>query len=267
VTVAPRVELSSEVTGSGPPVVLVHAGVCDSRMWDPQWESFQPAHRVVRYDMRGFGSSPLGAGRYSHPGDLITLLEELRLGPSAFVGASLGGGVSLQVAVARPELISALVLVGSGVRGHDWSDYVTRAWADEEAALERGDLDAAVEGNLRAWVDGPDRSPEDVDPAVRRKVAQMQRRGLERWLPGAQEAEEEALVEDIGRRLGEISVPTLVLVGEHDVPDVQAIAKRLERAIPHARRVTIEGAGHLLSIEKPAEFDAVVLGFLAEVEA
>ncbi len=247
--------------------MLVHAGICDSRMWDGQWQSFQRSHLVVRLDLRGFGLSPLVPGRYSHPGDLIGLLDRLGLGPAALVGASLGGGVSLQVAVARPDLVSALVLVGSGVRGHDWSDYVTQAWAVEEAALARGDLDAAVEGNLRAWIDGPDRDPEAVDPDVRQKVGEMQRRGFELWLDGADEAEEEPLVSDVRERLGEISVPTLVLVGEHDVSDVHVVAERLEREIPGSRRVTVEGAGHLVNLERPEVFEDLVLEFLAEVEA
>lgn len=266
-TIASRAGLYAEVAGSGPPVVLIHEGVCDSRMWDPQWESFQRAHRVVRYDMRGFGRSPLGPGRYSHPADLIALLDELALGPAAVVGVSLGGGVALQVAVARPDLVSALVLVGSGVRGHDWSEDVTQSWEEEEAAFERGDLDAAVEVNLRTWVDGPHRSPGDVDPEVRRKVGEMQRRALELYVEGGADAEEEALVLDIGDRLGEISVPTLVLVGELDVADMHTVADRLEQEIPDARRATIEGVAHVPSMERPREFDKLVLGFLAELEA
>jgi 3-oxoadipate enol-lactonase len=262
-----QAELYREVAGEGPPVVLVHAGICDSRMWDPQWETFPRAHRVVRYDLRGFGRSPLGPGRYSPPADLIALLDELGLGPATVVGASMGGGISLQVAVARPELVSALVLVGSGVRGHDWSDYVTRAWAEEEAAFERGDLDSAVEVNLRTWVDGPRRSLDEVDPEIRRQVGEMQRRALELYVEGGAEAQEEALVLDIGDRLGEISVPTLVLAGELDVPDIQLLADRLEREIPGARRATIEDAAHVPSMERPDEFDRLVLGFLYEVEA
>ena len=263
---AQKADLYREVAGSGPPVVLVHAGICDSRMWDPQWEAFQRAHRVVRYDLRGFGRSPLVPGRYSHPDDLIRLLDELAFGPAALVGVSLGAGVSLQVAVARPDLVSALVLVGSGVRGHEWSDDVTEAWAEEQAALERGDLDAAVEVNLRTWVDGPDRSPDEVDPDVRRKVAEMQRRAFELWLPVGEAAQEEALVLDVGERLGEISVPTLAVVGECDVLDVHVVADRLEREVG-ATRVTIAGAAHLPNLEKPREFDELVLGFLAELEA
>jgi 3-oxoadipate enol-lactonase len=265
VTATRQALLHHEIAGDGRPVVLVHAGICDSRMWDPQWETFARTHRVVRCDMRGFGRSPLEPGRYSGPGDLIGLLDELALGPATLVGASMGGGVSLQVAVARPDLVSALVLVGSGVRGHDWSDYVARAWAEEEAAFERGDLDAAVEVNLRTWVDGPHRSPDEVDREVRRKVAEMQRRALELALecPGAQE---EALVLDVGDRLGDISAPTLAIVGELDVKDVHVVAERLEREIG-ATRVIVEGAAHLPSLEKPREFDELVLGFLAEIEA
>lgn len=265
-TAVQQTELHREVAGDGSPVVLVHAGICDSRMWDPQWETFPRAHRVVRYDMRGFGRSALVPGLYSPPADLIALLDELALGPAKLVGASMGGGISLQVAVARPDLVSGLVLVGSGVRGHDWSDYVTHSWAEEEAALERGDLDAAVEVNLRTWVDGPDRSPDEVDPEVRGRVAEMQRRAFELWLPVGDAAEEEPLVLDVGARLGEISVPTLALVGEHDVEDVHVVAERLEREIG-ATRVTIAGAAHLPNLEKPREFDQLVLAFLAEVEA
>jgi pimeloyl-ACP methyl ester carboxylesterase len=179
----------------------------------------------------------------------------------------LGGGVALQVAVARPDLVSALVLVGSGVRGHDWSDEILASWGEEEAALERGDLDAAVEVNLRTWVDGPRRSSDEVDPEVRRKVGEMQRRAFELWMPVAVTADEEALVLDVGERLGEINVPTLVLVGELDQPDIQVLGERLAREIPNTRRATIEGAAHVPSMERPAEFEELVLGFLAEAEA
>jgi 3-oxoadipate enol-lactonase len=259
--------LHYEVAGDGSPVILSHAGIADSGMWDPQWETFPRSHRVVRYDIRGFGGSPLTPGRYSPPADLIALLDELALGPAALVGASMGGGISLQVSVARPDLVSALVLVGSGVRGHEWSDYVTRAWSEEEAAFERGDLDAAVEVNLRTWVDGPDRSPDEVDPEVRRKVGEMQRRALELYRDGGADAEEEALVLDVGERLGEISVPTLVIVGELDARDIHQVADQLEHEIPQARRATIEGTAHVPSMERPDEFNQLVLGFLAEVEA
>jgi pimeloyl-ACP methyl ester carboxylesterase len=265
VTATRHAGLHHEVAGEGPPVVLLHEGICDSRMWDAQWEAFAQEHRVVRCDFRGFGRTPYTPGAYTNAGDLIALLDELGLGPAALVGVSMGGGVALQAAVARPDLVAALVLVGSGIGGHDWSDEIVRAWEEEEAAVERGDLDAAVEVNLRTWVDGPHRSPDEVDPAVREKVGEMQRRALELYLDGGGDATEEALVPDVGERLGEIQAPTLVLVGELDVPDMHAIATRLRRDIPGARGATIPAAAHAPTMERPDEFAELVLPFLGEV--
>jgi 3-oxoadipate enol-lactonase len=258
------VGLYAEVAGEGPEVALVHEGICDSRMWDSQWETFTRTHRVLRLDLRGFGRSPLEAGRFSNARDLIGVLEEHGFERPALVGVSLGGRVVLEVAVARPELVAALVLVAPGLPGHDWSPEVRDSWEEEEAALEAGDLDEAVEVNLRTWVDGPRRRPEDVDADVRSRVGEMQRRAFELQLPVDEEADEELLVTDLAERLGEIRAPTLVVVGDEDVPDMHAIADRLAREIPGARRATIRGAAHVPSLERPEEFDELVLGFLAE---
>jgi 3-oxoadipate enol-lactonase len=265
VTAATRARRYFEVAGAGEPVVLLHAGICDSGMWDPQWERLASGHRSVRCDFRGYGRSSLAPGTYSHPGDVIELLDELALGPATLVGASLGGGVALQVALARPDLVSALVLVGSGVRGHDWSQEVVDAWAEEEAAFERGDLDTAVDVNLRFWVDGPHRGQAEVDPSVRARVAEMTRTMLE-LAAGEAGDDEEALVDDVGDRLGEIQGPVLVLVGELDRADVHAIADRLVAELPNVRRATIAGTAHVPSMERPDEFNRIVLEFLAEVE-
>jgi 3-oxoadipate enol-lactonase len=262
VTATEQAELHYEVAGEGPPVVLVHEGIADSGMWDPQWRSFPPLHRTVRYDMRGFGRSPLEPGVFSHARDLAGLLDRLALGPAAIVGVSLGGTVALEVAVARPDLVSALVIVAAGLPGHDWSEETRAGWAEEEAALERGDLDAAVEVNLRMWVDGPGRRPEDVEAGVRERVGEMQRRAFELQLPVGDKAEEEPLVSDLAERLAEISVPTLIIVGEEDRPDMHAIADELAASIPHARRATIPATAHVPSLERPDEFDRLVLEFL-----
>jgi 3-oxoadipate enol-lactonase len=263
VTATKEAELHYEVAGEGPPVVLVHAGIADSRMWEPQWTTYPASHRTVRYDMRGFGETPIRPGSFSHAGDLVGLLEALELGPAALVGVSLGGRVALEVTVARPDLVSALVLVGPGLPGHDWTEETQAGWAEEGAAVEAGDLDAAVEMNLRMWVDGPGREPGDVAAAVRERVGVMQRRAFELQIPVGDEAEEEPLVPDLVQRLGEIDVPTLIVVGEEDRPDMHAIADRLEGSIPGARRATIPGAAHVPSLERPAEFDRLVLEFLA----
>ncbi len=259
------VELHSEVAGEGPAVALLHEGICDSRMWDSQWETFARSHRVLRFDFRGFGESPLEEGAFSNARDTIELLDRHRFERFALVGVSLGGRVAIEVALAAPERVSALVLVGSGLPGHDWNDEMKAAWDEEETALRAGDVDAAVEVTLRTWVDGPRRKPGDVDPQVRARVAEMQRRAIELQLPFEESAQEQLLVEDVADRLGEIETPTLVLVGEEDVPDIHAISDRLAREIPNARLETIANTAHVPSMERPEEFDRLVLGFLESV--
>jgi len=256
------VELWHEIAGEGAPVLLIHEGICDSRMWEPQWRTFPQAHRTVRCDLRGFGRTPLPAERYSNARDVAELLDRLELGAAALVGVSLGGRVALEVALARPELVDRLVLVGAGLPDHAWSDAVRRYGEEEEAALARSDLEAAVEANLRMWVDGPRRRPHEVDPAVRRLVAEMQRCAFELQLPVWDEAEEELLVPDVGSRYVELRVPTLVLVGGEDVSDMHTLAERLASGIPGARKEEIPGAAHVPSLERPEEFDRLVLTFL-----
>lgn len=254
-------EVFAEVAGSGPAVVLLHEGICDSGMWDDQWEPWSESFRLLRLDFRGFGRSPLGSDAYSHARDVIDALERHGIERAALVAVSMGGRVALEVALARPELVSALVLVAPGLPGHEWSDELRAQWAAEEAAFERGDLDAAVEVSLRTWVDGPRRAPEDVDPAVRSRVGEMQRRAYElqrEWV------DEEPLVPDPAERLAEIEVRTFVLVGEEDQPDMQTIAERLAREIPGARFATIPASAHVPSMERPREFDGLVLPFLEE---
>ena len=250
--------------GDGPTVVFVHQGIADGRVWEPQWSSLG-AYRRIRPDLRSFGRSAVGALPLSHARDVAGLLDELGVGGAALVGGSLGGRVTLELAVARPELVAALVLIGSGLPGHDWSSAVERYAHAEDEAVSRGDLAAATEVNLRMWVDGPRRTPDQVDPGVREAMRAMLLRALELQAPVWADLDEELLVPDVGERLGEIRVPTLVLVGDEDVEDMQTIAARLAEAIPGARRATIAGAAHVPNLERPAEVDAHLLDFLAEV--
>jgi 3-oxoadipate enol-lactonase len=256
-------DLYAEVAGQGSTVVLVHAGICDSRMWDPQWDAFPAAHQTVRYDLRGFGRSPLPPQPYSHGRDLIALLAQLGIKRATLVGASLGGRVALEVAVARPQVVDALVLADAALPGYAWSEQVKAFGAEEDAALERGDLDAAVEANLRMWVDGRCRPPAVVDSVVREQVRQMQRRAFELQVPVWAEADEELLVSDLGRRLDEVRALTLVVVGREDVSDFHEIAAQLAREIRGVRHVVIDHAVHLPSLERPATFNELVLRFLA----
>ena len=256
-------DLYWEQAGEGSPVVLLHEGIADSRMWEPQWSAYSKSFRMVRYDMRGFGRSPAAVGTLSLSGDLVELLDSLELGPATLIGVSLGGSVAMETAIGRPDLVSRLVLVAPGLRGFEMSSETKAGWDEEEAALERGDVEAAVEINMRMWVDGPSRSPDEVDAELRTKVAEMQRRAIEIYLEAGEEGEHQPLVEKWGSRLPEISVPTLVIVGELDRPEMLEIAERLEDEIPNARRETIAGTAHVPSMERSEEFDRLVLDFLS----
>jgi 3-oxoadipate enol-lactonase len=256
------VTLHHEVAGTGTAVVLVHAGICDSRMWDPQWAALARGGRVLRYDMRGFGRSPLPPGPYSHGRDLLDVMDAAGIDRAALVGVSLGGRVALEVALAAPARVSGIVAVGAGLPDHEWSAAVRAYGAAEDAAIGRGDLDAAAETTVRFWVDGPDRTPEQVDASVRDRVREMQLRAYALQLDTWEDDDERQLAPDLPARLAAIRQPALVLVGERDQPDILAIADRLAGTLPDARFASIPDAAHVPIMERPGPFLRLVEGFL-----
>jgi 3-oxoadipate enol-lactonase len=221
-------------------IVLVHSGVCDARMWD----GFD-LPGAVRHELAGFGQTPMPpAGELSYADDLAATLTE----PATLVGASFGGGVCLEVASSRPELVSELVLLDAPLQDHDWSAEVLRAWEREDELLEQGELHAAAVLAADFWL---------ADPSVRDLVIEMQERAFEL------QAESEA--EPVGAEsidLGAVRARTLVAVGELDKRDFHAIAERLAAGIPSAEHRVIEGAGHLPALERPAETARLVRDFL-----
>lgn len=251
-----------DVHGEGPMVVLLHAGLTDSRLWEPQLRSFPQSHSVLRVDLPGFGNSPFETNPVSFRGAVRDVMDAKSIDRAAVVGVSLGGNTALELALESPERVSALVLVGAGLPDHEWSEDVTAFFADEEAALDRGDLDAAVDANLRMWFAGPHRSLDDLDPALRELVGEMQRQAFMQQ-QGHDDVRMLRLDPQGSQRLGELNVPALVLTGDDDVADIHRIADRLAAGIPGAERATIAGAAHLPSLDRPEEFDRIVLDFLA----
>jgi 3-oxoadipate enol-lactonase len=254
--------------GSGEPILLLHAGVADRRMWAPQVPAFSAHHRVIRPDARGFGESLPPGGPWSHHTDVLALLDELLVARAHVVGASMGAGIAVETALARPDAVASLVLAapGGALLG-DAPPELRPIWAAEVDALDRGDLDAAVEVNLKGWVDGPSRPPDAVDATVREFVARMQREAFElpEWDP--ETAPEHELSPPASERFAEIRCPVLVLVGEEDQPAVIATAERIATEAPVAQLVVWPGVAHMLTLEHPAEFTTTVLEFLAGVEA
>lgn len=258
-----------ELEGGGPGAVLIHEGITDSGMWDDQFGVLPDRYRALRYDVRGYGRSSIPGGPYSLVDDLRELIDQVSIERAVLVGASMGGRIAIDFALTSPERVVGLVLVGPGLSGYEWSDAVKAAGEEEEEALEQGDLERAVEVNLRTWVDGPKRGPDEVDPVVRRRVHEMQLQAFRVQVP-AYESDPapgpgDALDPPAVERLQEIRVPTLVVVGGGDQPDILEICDRLEAGIDGARKVVIPVAAHVPNMERPKEFNELLLGFLNEV--
>jgi len=229
-------------------------------MWDLQWEEFAAEYRVIRADLRGYGRTVVPSGQFSYHGDVAALLRHLGEESSFVIGLSFGGRVAIGFALAFSEMVSALILGAPAVGGHQPSEELLRFSQEEDRLLERGDLAGATELNLRMWVDGPFRTRDQVDAGVREQVRRMQMDVFA--VPFPPDAERQELAPPAMDRLEELQVPTLILVGELDVPDFLCIADTLDRRVAGARKVFIPGGAHLPSTEKPEEFNRIVVDFL-----
>jgi 3-oxoadipate enol-lactonase len=257
------VALAYDVDGDGPVVVFLHAGIADRRMWQPvAAELARRGYRAIRYDLTGYGDSGLPAQPFAHYDHLAGFLDALGIARAVLVGCSFGGAVAIDTALAHPGRVSALALVGAAVRGHVWSDEFHRLWDALIGDVDEEDLDASAAAEVRFWVVGPDRQPNHLEPRFLAFAREMDRRALagEELLDqlGVRELEPPA-----AGRLAEIQVPTLVMAGAADVPEIRRLADRLAAEIPQARRLPdIPDAAHLLPLERPEPVAAALLDFL-----
>ena len=234
-------------------VLLLHAGIADGRMWAPQVEALEAAgHRTVAPDLPGFGDSPLEPGTIAYVDHAASLLER----PATVVGCSFGGRLALELTAARPYLVERLVLIGAGLGSWQWSEPAQAGFAEEEEAIERGELAGAAAQQALMWL------ADDAAPEVRALTVAMTLRSYEQQLPV--DGQVKAVWPDVSAetRLAEIDAPTLVVVGSEDVVDIRAMAELLAAEIPGARLEMIEGAGHLPSLERPDELNRLLLEFL-----
>jgi pimeloyl-ACP methyl ester carboxylesterase len=251
-----------ECAGSGAPVVFIHAGVADLRMWDPQVEVFARKYRVIRYDLRGFGQSPMPEGPYANGDDLYGLLEHLGIAKAALIGCSMGGAAAFDFVLEHPAMVTALVAVGSGVNGYVPTDMTQEAahWGAFIGAIQKGEIGRARELDASLWIDGIGRDASQIDPAYRKRARELHRDNFkpERLLHPETQHKPPAI-----ERLGEIAAPLLVMVGDRDEPNLLKLANRLKSEVKGARLEVIRNAAHLPSLEHPAEFNRIVLEFLA----
>jgi pimeloyl-ACP methyl ester carboxylesterase len=252
-----------ETAGDGFPLVLSHAAFLDSRMFDAIWEPLARQFRVIRYDMRGYGKSSPVNGPVSRRADLEQLLRHLGISRAHCVGCSYGGELVLDLALEHPEQIASLTLVDGTPSGFELQGEPPRYMLEMFDAMKAGDLDRANELQIRIWLDGEQREPEQVDPGLRKKALEMNRIPVEQSTYFFADTQPlNPLDPPAENRLEEVHCPTLIIAGSLDHPEVLRAADEMADRIPNARKVIFEGSGHVPSYEQPEEFVRHLLEFL-----
>ena len=245
-----------ERAGSGPAVVLLHGGNLDSRMWDDQYGLLAQMFTVIRYDIRPYGRSANTEKGFSSVDDLSALLDHLRISRASLVGLSLGGRIAIDFALAHPQRVDKLILMGPGLTGYRFKiedDHLMKKAIDRATA---GDASGAMD----LWLEHPMMQPAMSNPVLAARIRTIARDNLRIWerlSVGERVSNPPAI-----QRLAEIRKPTLLIVGEKDVPDIQAIVKLLGTGISGSRTEVIPGAGHMSNMEAPARVNELLKAFL-----
>lgn len=227
--------------GDGPPVVLLHPGIGDSRVWDPVLPRLSGAHRVIRYDVRGYGRSPLPTATYTLAGDLAAVLDHFGLGRVPLVGCSMGGATAIDLALAQPDRVSALVLLCPGISGYPWPGDEALGAELEELAQAR-DVDGLVAVGMRLWAGAG--GGIGTDPAVEAQL----RAAVPAWFTEEDFQRDGPPAYD---RLGEIGVPTVMVIGGKDRPEMVECDGLAAARIPGCRVVRVPESDHLPSLRVP----------------
>jgi pimeloyl-ACP methyl ester carboxylesterase len=246
-----------EVRGKGEPVVLIHGGQLDSRMWDDQFDLFAKRYRVLRYDVRGYGGSPRGDRPYSDAEDLAALLDYVGMPKTHLVGLSLGGRIALDFALLRPQRVASLTLSGPGLAGFDttFTEEDGRMFAILMAARDDGPDKAA-----ELWLRDPYMAPAMEHARLVPRLRLLARENASEWL--ANPFLQRSPRPPAAKRLGDIKAPTLLLIGGRDTKRSKEIVAALAKGIAGAKKVEFPKAGHMLNMEEPEAFNRAVLEFL-----
>ncbi len=258
-------EIAVSVTGSGPPILALHAGVCDRRSWHAcasRWA--QAGYRTVAYDRRGFGDTRYGSEPFDAIADCRAVTAATQARPAVVVGNSMGGGLAVDLALAHPDEVLALVLIGSlpsGAPGEAWVQTPAETAADAaiDAASQAGDIDLVNRLETHHWLDGPSQPDGRVAGHARALMLQMNGRALTAAPPGDDSPRPEAWP-----RLGELDVPTLLVLGEYDESGLGPLTDMMAAQMPEARVHRMDGTAHCPMLDRPDELASLVLDFVAD---
>ncbi|MDQ0994304.1 alpha/beta fold hydrolase [Streptomyces sp. V3I7] len=246
--------------GTGEPLVLLHSGYADHRVFEDQIRAFAPAYRVIAPDTRGHGWSANASRPFRWADDLAGLLRHLDIGPAVLVGVCMGSAVATDTALEYPHLVRALVVNGAGTSEFEYTDpWTLQRLAKGVGLLSAGDIAGYLEG-FKHNVAGPHRAGDEADPDVVRRLREMVAHTLAKHTLGEPERKEP--LTGTWERLAKIDVPVLAIHGALDATDAIAMAQRVADSAPHGRSVTIEGTGHYPNMEKPDAFNEALADFL-----
>ena len=257
-----RAMLAVEVVGSGIPVVFLHAGVCDRRMWRAQLDGVRASGKAIAYDRRGCGETSAEREEFSAIADLMAVVDATADGkPAILVGCSEGGRVALDAVLKHPARFGGLVLVASSVTGAPEAVYPPEAkslMAKLKKAQEACDLDQVIAIKAHLWLDGPLAPEGRVTGQARELFLDMQAIALRSPPVGASVDAAPAY-----HRLGEISVPTLVIQGDLDFPHIQDRSRHIATAVSNGSHYELSGAAHLSNLERSADVTRLLKDFIA----
>jgi pimeloyl-ACP methyl ester carboxylesterase len=253
-------KLFYETQGEGQPLVFIHGGGFDRRMWDDQFELFSKQFRVIRYDVRGYGKSAMPTRPYSDVEDLYQLLNTLKVKKAHLVGLCMGSRIAVEFSLAHPEMVETLTASSPSLIGFPYSQEVVQGLMMATFSIQNDDGTPAGE----VWLKDPFNGPAMENPEVARKLRPIAVENSRSWLVNP--FFHLPLFPLAIQRLPEIHVPTLLIVGERDLPDIHKIAQMLETSVAGTKKVSIAGAGHMVNVEKPKEFNKALLEFIAKVK-
>ncbi|MFC7303829.1 alpha/beta fold hydrolase [Streptomyces monticola] len=251
--------------GTGRPLVLLHGGFVDHRMWERQVPFLARRFRVIAPDARGHGGSANASRPFRHTDDLAALLRHLDVGPAVLVGVSMGGAIAVDTALEHPGLVRAVIVSGVGTSEPEFVDPWNTGLQEEQGrALAAGDVPAWINSFTR-FAAGPHRTLDDVDQDVVRLLRDMEARTIGKHT--AAEPDWQVPVADTWSRAAKITVPVLAVNGALDSDDHLAMAERLARIVPEGRATSIEGTAHYPNMERPEAFNSLVQEFVRTLDA